>query len=219
MAKEHVPVNPQTQGTRQDREGEQPHLHTSVAEPPRGLQRPHGSLFPRHTRDLAERGWGQPMMCSEVAGRRLPKPPCLAGPRPCGSWQGRQRAQHSIAQSRRASRGSRTAWHRVQPYSGSSPPWGQPGAGGAVRKGQPRVYRACGCAPLVLLVRAAMQRAPGCHASPSRWAYTTSRVLIDRSAAGRAPLHWGSWVQPPPPVPMVLGTATLPTLMENPMSS
>lgn len=127
-----------------------------------------------------------------------PKPFCLAGPWPCGSRRGGQGSQHSIAQSGRASRGSGTAWHWVQPGPGScSPPSGQPEAGGSVRKGQPRVFRACGCAPLALPVRAATQRAPGCHASPSRWAYTTSRAFIDCSAAGRALLHRGFWDQPP----------------------
>lgn len=41
--------------------------------------------------------------------------------------------------------------------------------------------------------------------------------LIDHSAAGSAPLCWGSGSCPA--VPVVLGTAALPELMENPMSS
>lgn len=41
--------------------------------------------------------------------------------------------------------------------------------------------------------------------------------LIDPSAAGRALLCWGSGSCPA--IPVVLGTAALPELMENPMSS
>lgn len=67
MAQERVPVNPQTQGTPRDREGEQPHLHACMAEPPRRLQQFHGPLFPWHTRHLAEQGWGHPTTCSEGA--------------------------------------------------------------------------------------------------------------------------------------------------------
>lgn len=166
-----------------------------MAQTPQGLRQPHGPSFPWHTRNLAEQGWGHPMTCSEGAGEWLPKPLCLAGSWPCGSWWG----EHGIAHSGQASQGSGTAWHRVPLNAGSfSPPQGQPGVGGTVQKGQPRVYRACGHAPAALPVRATMQRAPGCHASLSRWAYTTSRASIDRSAAGRAPLRRGCWVQPPP---------------------
>lgn len=52
-------------------------------------------------------------------------------------------------------------------------------------------------APAAPPARAAMLGAPGCSASPSRWAYTTHRASIDRSAAGRAPLRRGSCEQPP----------------------
>ena len=100
VARERVPVNTQTQGTPRDREGEQPRSHACVTEPPRGLRQPHGPLFPWYTRDAAERGQGHPMTCPEGASGRLPKPLCLVGPWPCGSWQGGQGAQHSIVRSR-----------------------------------------------------------------------------------------------------------------------
>lgn len=117
MEQERVPLDPQTQGT----QARGTALLISMAQ--MGLGR--AELGTPH--DFLQRCW-------EVASKAFCHGP--VGP----SRAGRGLVQHHPKG--QASRGPGTAWHWVQPCLWSFIPWGQPGAGGTVRKGHPWVYRA-----------------------------------------------------------------------------
>lgn len=68
-----VPVNSQSRDMPWDREGEQPHSHSCMAEPPRDCGSPTAPYF-HGTRDLTEQDWSHSMTCSKGDCGWLPKP-------------------------------------------------------------------------------------------------------------------------------------------------